>query len=135
MKNPFKRDGFDTLIGKGVVLKAATLILPVGTTTVVEGKIDGPHITVEQVDGKADLKTTIVITGGVRTYNEIIVPNVVITGEVDCDKIVVEGTLAIKAGAKVRANEIRYRSLVIENGAVVLAQMNHLDHISAGEQT
>lgn len=134
MKNPFKRAGFDTLIGKGVVLKAATLILPVGTTTVIEGMVDGPRIIVEQVEGKVDLKTTAVIAGSVRIYDEIIVPNVVITGEVNCNEIVVEGTLAIKAGAKVKANEIRYRSLVIEDGAIVLAQMNHIDHISAGEQ-
>lgn len=134
MKNPFKREGFDTLIAKGVTIKAATLILPLGSTTVIEGKVDGPQISAAQVEGKADLKTTIVIAGEVRTYNDITIPNVVITGSVDCDKIVVEGTLAIKAGARVKANEIRYRSLVIEDGAIVLAQMNHLDHISVGEQ-
>lgn len=134
MKNPFKRDGFDTLIGKDVIIKAATLILPIGTMTVIEGKVDGPQISAFAIEDKVDLKTAIVIAGSVRTYNDINVPNVVITGEVDCDKIVVEGTLAIKAGARVKANEIRYRNLVIENGAIVLAQMNHLDHISAGEQ-
>lgn len=133
MKNPFKRTGFDTLIGKGVTVKAATLILPLGSTTVIEGEVDGPQISAVQLEGKPDLKTTIVIAGRVRTYNDITIPNVVITGDVDCDKIVVEGTLAIKAGARVKANEIRYRSLVIEDGAIVLAQMNHLDHISAGE--
>lgn len=138
---------FDTMIAKGLVLKAATMILPVGSKTVIDGTVDGPQVMVEsdKVEGvkvlgvqvtkeKVDLETTLVVNGSLRTYNDIIVPNVMITGQVKCDKIVVEGTLAIKAGAKVDALEIRYRNLIIEDGAIVLAKMSHLDHIAEGEQ-
>ena len=60
MKNPFKLSGFDSIIAKGLTLRAATVIIGVGQTLVVH--------------------------------------------------------------------------LVIEDGAVVLGKMAHLDHISAGEQ-
>ena len=134
--NIFKRAGFDTLIGKDMVLRAATLILAPFTTTVIDGEVFGPDIKVaDQEPGKPDLKTTVIVNGKVKCVNDINVPNVIITGEVDVAMIICEGTLAIKAGAKVTANEIRYRDIVIENGAIVLAKMAHLDHISAGEQT
>jgi hypothetical protein len=65
---------------------------------------------------------------------ELNVSNVTVTGELTADVVICEGMLAIKAGAKVEADEIRYRSLTIEDGAVVLGTMGHLDHVSQGEQ-
>lgn len=142
MKNPFKTQGFDTLISKGMVLRAATMMLPAGSTTIVDGEVHGPDIKevtepnpnsfVNKLVGNA--QATLVVNGKVDCVNNIEVSNITIIGNVTVDKIICEGTLAIKSGAKVTANEIRYRSLVIEDGAVVLGQMSHLDHISAGEQ-
>lgn len=145
MRNPFTFRGFDTLIAKGTSLRIQTMWLGVGSTTVIDGDVHGPH---GSSDGcaiavsdslpitdrtKPDLKTTIVVNGSLNLVNDINVPNIVITGQVAAGKIICEGTLAIKAGAKVVANEIQYRSLVIEDGAIVLGTMAHLDHVSAGE--
>jgi cytoskeletal protein CcmA (bactofilin family) len=135
MKNPFKLSGFDSIIAKGLTLRAATVIIGVGQTLVVDGEVFGPDIKVaDQLDSKVDLKTTLIVNGTTECVNNITVPNLTVTGAVKVDMIICEGTLAIKAGAKVDANEIRYRHLVIEDGAVVLGKMAHLDHISAGEQ-
>lgn len=129
MKNPFKTQGFDTLISKGMVLRAATMMLPAGSTTIIDGEVHGPDI--KEVAEPNPNSFVNKLIGNTQT-------TLVVNGKVDCvnniDKIICEGTLAIKSGAKVTANEIRYRSLVIEDGAVVLGQMSHLDHISAGEQ-
>ncbi len=135
MKNPFKFRGFDSIIAKGLVLRAATVVIGVGQTLLIDGEVFGPDIKVaDKPDGsKPDLKTTVVIGGSVECVNNINVPNVVITGNVKVDMIICEGVLAIKAGAKIDANEIRYRSLVIEDGAVVLGNMRHLDYIPEGE--
>lgn len=146
MNNPFKRHGFDTLIGKGLVLRAATVLVPFGTTTMIDGEIFGPDVKMlapseptnkllDKFTGDNMSKTTLVVNGKVECVNNVEVYNIVITGEVKVDMIHCEGTLAIKAGAKVDANEIRYRNLVIEDGAIVLGKMAHLDYISAGEQT
>ena len=132
--NPFKRTGFDTLIAAGTKLNGS-VTLPANSITVLEGEIDGPSITMGLTETeKVASKTTLVVNGKAATVKEITVHNVTVTGEVVCDLLMVEGTLAIKAGAKIRAREVRYRDIHIETGAVVLAQMCHLDHVSAGEQ-
>jgi hypothetical protein len=42
--------------------------------------------------------------------------------------------LAVKGDAEIVAGTIYYRTLVIEPGAVILANMKHLDHVSEGEE-
>ena len=135
----FRSRGFDSLIGKG---------------TVIRGIIDIQPDSVMQIDGLAEVdiiqhgdegmgdvagmghriapKTTLHVNGEVRQYNmplEVTVHNVIVAGKLQCDKLRVEGTLAIKAGATIDADQIYYRNLVIENGAVVHGQMFHLDHL------
>jgi cytoskeletal protein CcmA (bactofilin family) len=129
--NPFKRAGFDSIVSDKFVFDGA-IIVPEGTTLIMDGFMNGPSIssmTSNPTDG-----TTLVVGGDVQV-DHVIISNVTVTGELKCKKLIVEGMLAIKAGAKVTAEEIQYRNLTIEDGAIVLGQMNHLDHISAGEQT
>jgi cytoskeletal protein CcmA (bactofilin family) len=57
----------------------------------------------------------------------ITVSDVTITGFVQCNSLHVEGTLAIKLGAKVNAEIVRYRRLIIEPGATLNARLVHLD--------
>lgn len=132
MKNPFARAGFDTLIGTHCTMNNGQLIIGANDTFMLDGTFIGDDV----VKGGEDIldKTTLIVNGKMRVKT-IKMPNVTITGEVECDLLIVEGVLALKCGGSVTAKEVRYRSLVIENGSVVSAQMNHLDHISAGEQT
>lgn len=129
--NPFKRAGFDSIVSNKFIIDGA-IIVPTGTTLIMDGFMRGPSIssmTTNPTDG-----TNLTIGGDVQVDN-VIITNVTITGELKCKRLIVEGMLAVKAGARVMAEEIRYRSLTIEDGAIVLGQMNHLDHISAGEMT
>jgi hypothetical protein len=152
MTSPFNLSSFNTYIGKKFLLRAATLKLPEGSTTIVDGIVHGPQVEVSPEPGELKAgfigyftrwlealrgrpETKLVINGYVECVNDIVVPSVVITGSVKADKIVCEGVLAIKSGAKVQANEILYRDLVIEDGAIILAKMSHLDYVSHGEQT
>jgi cytoskeletal protein CcmA (bactofilin family) len=64
------------------------------------------------------------------TENAVVVDNVIINGKVACNELRVEGMLAIKSTAVLKAQRIFYRQLVIETGAVVHGQMLHLDHVS-----
>lgn len=131
--NPFKRTGFDTLIAAGTKLNGS-ISLPANSVTVLDGEVDGPSIKMALTETEKVTKTTLIVNGKAGVVHDINVQNVTVTGEIICDLLTVEGTLAVKAGAKIKAREVRYRDIVIETGAVVLAQMNHLDHISAGEQ-
>ena len=133
MKNPFNRTGFDSLVSKNTTFNGAgALIIGLNETFVFDGNFVGIGI-MQEGDGSPN-KTTLVV-GGHMKAETITVSNVTITGRIDCDVIVVEGQLSIKGGATLKAREIRYRALTIEDGAVVIGQMNHLDYISAGEQT
>jgi cytoskeletal protein CcmA (bactofilin family) len=140
--NPFKRTGFDSIIGKGMVV-LGDLLLQEGTTTVIDGTLAGQDIRVHNTTpDKVDVKTTLVVGGSVsiargdlNSGGTIRVPNVTVAGVLECETLICEGRLALKAGAKIVAKQIQYRDIVIENGAIVLSQMMHLDHISAGEQT
>ena len=130
IKNPFARTGFDSLLTAGYTVNGSITLAP-NKTLVLDCDVNGDSIS--PVEHQAD-KTSVTIGGNVKV-KQLIAANVTITGSVTCDLMIVEGTLAIRADAKIIAKEIRYRDLFIETGAVVVAQMNHLDHISAGEIT
>lgn len=137
----FRSRGFDSLIGKGSTV-SGEFIIAADTTLVIDGVMDATvlHAEIKNED-KVAMKTTLHVNGmltmlAASTSNTpaiINVPNVIIAGKVTCDEIRVEGTLAIKAGAQLKAKTILYRSLIIETGAVVHGQMCHLDHVSQGE--
>lgn len=136
----FRSRGFDSLIGTETQLWG-DLFIARNSTFVIDGKMNGHNKITVLVDGdtKPDTKTTLRVNGEVWPTSpdrplEINVHNVVITGKVTCDTIHVEGTLAIRSGANLKADKIFYRELVIETGAVVHGQMYHLDHVSHGEQ-
>ena len=132
MKNPFARTGFDSLLGANCTINNGMLLIAVKQTFVLDGNFIGTEV----VKGGEDvIDGTTLIVGGTLKVNTVKIPNVTVTGKIECDLLVVEGTLAVKSGGEIKAREIRYRSLVIEDGSIVSAQMNHLDHISAGEQT
>ena len=143
--NPFKPAGFDNLIGVGMIINATECKLPAGSTLVVDGSVTTNEVTMiaeAPASGLLDklkpardaMKTTLIVNGDLSAIDKIVVNNVTVTGHVKAKLLVCEGMLAIKAGAKVEADEIRYRSLTIEDGAVVLGTMGHLDHVSQGEQ-
>lgn len=135
----FRSRGFDSIISKGTVLRGSLQLLS-DTTLVLDGLGLLSTVT-ETVAEKSKGKTTLVVNGELSSEAVIDTPliicvsNVTITGTVTCDVIRVEGTLAVKSGAKLNANKILYRELVIETGAVVLGKMCHLDYVSEGEQT
>ena len=133
VKNPFQRGGFDSFVSKNTTFNGAgALIIGANETFIFDGNFVGIGIT-QEGDGSPN-KTTLVVGGHMRVET-ITVSNITITGRIDCDVIIVEGQLSIKGDATLKAREIRYRALTIEDGAVVIGQMNHLDYISAGEQT
>lgn len=134
------------MIGKGLIIDATTVRLPLASTMIIDGELN--TTTIQMVaDSTAStglldkitpspnpMKTALVVGGKVTCTGELNVSNVTVTGELTADVVICEGMLAVKAGAKVEADEIRYRSLTIEDGAVVLGTMGHLDHVSQGEQ-
>ena len=109
----FRSRGFDSIIGKDLVISALYINIPPQSTLLVEG-----HVTVGLVNG--------VMTEGPT----IDVHNVVISGEVHCKEIRVLGTLAVKRGAKLNADNIHYRELIVETGAMLNGKMFHLDHVT-----
>lgn len=110
MKNPFKTKGFDTIISKGMTV-TGDLGLAKGTTTVVDGEICGGSISTQA--GIAQ-PTCLVVNGSASMKHNIEVHNVTVTGNLVCDTLIVSGILAVKNGASVRANTIKYGSLVVE---------------------
>lgn len=130
MKNPFARAGFDSLLGASCTINNGTLLIAAKQTFVLDGNFIGSEV----MGGDIADSTTLVVGGTLKVVT-VKIPNVTVTGKIECDLLVVEGTLAVKNGGEIKAREVQYRSLVIENGSIVSAQMNHLDHISAGEQT
>lgn len=127
MKNPFKsaKGGFDSLIGKGIQIDG-TLTLAPASTTQLDGIMKGDSIRVDSVTNEGKMSsTTLVINGEATTLKSIAVPNVTITGEVQCDVLIVSGVLAIKNGARVTAKVIRYNILVVETGAIISGQFEH----------
>ena len=126
----FRSRGFDSIIGKDLVISALYINIPPQSTLLVEG-----HVTVGLVNGvmtegpKPATKTTLRIAGFIRS-DTIDVHNVVISGEVHCKEIRVLGTLAVKRGAKLNADNIHYRELIVETGAMLNGKMFHLDHVT-----
>jgi cytoskeletal protein CcmA (bactofilin family) len=118
MKNPFKRTGFDTLISKGTTLEGMLFIEGV---TVIEGCVRGQ--TIQQ--GTDATSATLVVSGEVNIADDIRVQNVTITGTLRCRTLVVEGVLAVKDGASVFAETIKYGSLVVEPKASLNGTMSH----------
>lgn len=124
----FKTKGFDTIISKETMLTGA---LCFSGTTVVDGTIVGESIKQNTVDTKP---STLQVNGKVEVDQVIMIHDLTISGNVKAREIRVEGTFAVKSGAKVEADVIYYRTLHVEPGAIILAQMKHLDHVSEGEQ-
>lgn len=125
----FRTRGFDSLIGKELEVVGA-LKIKAGSTVVIEGQLLCTGISVVGED-RGNKDTTLRVSGkllpcGPADHLLIDVHNVVITGEVKCDELVVD-TLALKKGCVLRANEICYRQLIIETGAVVHGTMRHHD--------
>lgn len=132
MKNPFKRTGFDSLLSADTTINNGGMIIAANQTLILDGNFIGTEVV--QGGEPAVNKTTLVV-GGLIKVASITISNVTVTGKIECDLLIVEGVLSVKGGAEIKAREIRYRQLNIEPTAIVLAQLAHLDHISAGEQT
>lgn len=127
--NPFKSQGFDSLIAKGLKIEGHMTLAP-DTTTQIDGEMSGETISMTDAPAGKGTKTTLVVNGSVKTIQMIIVPNVTITGEVECSALEVVGVLAIKKGAKVKCNRIRYNTLIVETGAII---HGHFEHIQTAE--
>lgn len=136
MKKLFKNKSFDSLIGKDASLSNLDelKINGDGHRLIVDGIITSvKEITAS--DQEANKKPATLVINGLVTAKNVTVPNVVVTGNLFTDKLWVEDVLAIQNGAIVKAGIIYYRNLVIEEGAIIMAQLKHLDHVSEGEQT
>jgi cytoskeletal protein CcmA (bactofilin family) len=132
MKNPFKRAGFDSLLSVDTTIADGGLTIAANQTLILDGNFIG--VGVGQGGEPSANKTTLVVNGLLKV-KRVEVSNVTVTGRIECDLLIVEGLLAVKSGAQIKAREIRYRALNVESEAVMLAQLSHLDHVSAGEQT
>lgn len=132
----FRTRGFDTLIGQGTTIHGEIMLAP-NSTTVIDGSAYLNRVIELPVDGKTGDKTTLRVSGNLEPEFQkelnIEVHNVIITGKVVCKTIRVEGTLAVKAGATLKAEKILYRNYVSETGAIILGNLAHLDYVSEGE--
>ena len=141
MDNPFSRSGFDTLIGADTAIVGGTLLLGTDCTAQIDGTFSGysiretkaPDLTdaglIEKLRSRsAGKRSTLCIGGSVTVAGDVDVQNVTVTGTLVCDELIVHGQLSVKSGAKITATVVRYRKLHIEPGAVLMAQMEHLDH-------
>lgn len=124
----FKTKGFDTVISKETMLIGEMCFSGV---TVVDGIIEGQSIRQNTVDAK---KSSLHVNGSVQVNDVIVIHDLVICGNVTAKTIHVEGTLAVKSGAKLTADVVYYRTLHVEPGSVIIAKLEHLDHVSAGEK-
>lgn len=134
MKNPFKQSGFDTIIGTETSING-NIAIGLKQTVVVQGTVTGKYISDGGANGEVTSNGTLVVNGKVFIEGDITVHNVTVTGKLVCKTLTIEGTLAIKSGAMITADQIFYRDLVIEPGAIVLSRLDHLDYVSSGEQT
>lgn len=130
--NPFKSQGFDSLIAKGLKIEG-TLTLAPASCTQIDGVMHGDSICVETLANVGKINsTTLVVNGSATAIRSIVVPNVTITGEVTCDSLVVSGILAIKKGARINCKRIEYNILVVETGAII---NGHFEHIASHQVT
>lgn len=131
--NPFKSQGFDSLIAKGLKIEG-TLTLAPSSCTQLDGVMHGDSICVDVAAnvGKTD-STILVVNGSATAIKSIVVPNVTITGEVTCDSLVVSGILAIKKGARINCKRIEYNTLIVETGAIINGHFEHITsrHVAA----
>ena len=128
--NFFKTKGFDTLIGINTVVAGS---LHLSGATIIDGIFRGQSITADP-SALVKTKTTLLVNGSATCESIILADDLTVCGTVAAKEIRVEGTFAVKSDAKVTAGTIYYRTLVIEPGAVILAELKHLDHVSEGEQ-
>lgn len=129
MTSLFRSRGFDSLIGKGTAIHGQ-IVIAANSTTLIEGTAFLSTARGENIEGDAGSKTTLHVAGQLLPSGDLNVEvhNVIITGKVVCKTIRVDGTLAVKAGATLIAENILYRKLIIETGAIVRGQMSHIDH-------
>ena len=122
----FKTKGFDSIISKGTTITGEMVL---DGTTVIDGTFAGESI---RSDLSADRKSknVLIVNGTVNVKSVVISNDLTITGGVHAKEVRVEGTLAIKAGCRLQADAIYYRTLVAEPGAVILGEMRHLDYSS-----
>lgn len=136
--NPFTPTSFDSIIGKGMAITGGSMSIPQGTGAVIDGTFHGTSICDEGNSPSTSIfgrireigtpsTSTLTVNGSADITDEVQVHNVTVTGTLTAKRIVCNGMLAVKAGAKITADEVCYRSLTIENGAIVLARMVHLD--------
>lgn len=135
----FKTKGFDSIISKNVAVTGAISVAQ-GSTTIIDGEASLTDLSMAPSSTDRQKCTTTVIVNGKVAPSEneqldINIDNVTITGSVTCTSIWVEGTLAVKAGAELRAENIFYRTLEAQPGAILLGKMQHLDLCSVGEIT
>lgn len=126
MRNPFKTQGFDTLIGKDTVISGRMLLKG---TVVIDGTFNGDRIWNNE-NAEVKTKTALVVNGTVDVKEVVIADDLTITGTVHACTVRVEGTLAIRSGCMLKATRIYYRTLVAEPDAVIIGELLHLDHSS-----
>lgn len=126
MKNPFKTTGFDTIIGNGVCINGTVIL---SGTTVLDGHFDGDYLGSDPNAESAvkPVKTTLLVNGTVNCKSVVLADDLSINGAVTADEIRVSGVLAIHKDAKVTAVTIYYRTLVIQPGALIQANLKHID--------
>lgn len=115
MKNPFKSDGFDSVIGPSTTLVGSA---DVYGTMVVDGKIVGTTITGK--DGS-------VFVNGQVDAESIRLANLTVCGAVSVKDVYVTGTLSVKKGAALTAENIFYVNLVIDPGAEITGNLQKLE--------
>lgn len=122
--------GFDTLIGTNVTLDSVHLRIAADTTVVVNGTIANAKIETSSSRGK----TMLVINGSVHcTDGELSVNNLVHAGKLECDVLIVDGELTVKAGSTLVANEIRYNKLIIEPSAIITGHLQPISSTTVSE--
>lgn len=126
MKNLFKAQGFDTIIGKGLVVNGEMIL---NGTCVIEGTFNGYGIRSDQ-NAQFAAHSALVVNGNVNVTDVVISDELMITGNVTACTVRVEGTLAIKSGGMLKATTIYYRTLVAEPDAAIIGELRHLDYSS-----
>jgi cytoskeletal protein CcmA (bactofilin family) len=127
--NIFKTKGFDSLIGAGTLIHGP---ITVKGTLVVDGEVTQGDIKGEGGEGKSD-KSGLLVNGKL-SVGIIALQDLTVTGRVDAKEVVIQGTLAVRSGATLKAERIYYRFLVVEPKAVLLGELIHLDHSPAVEE-
>lgn len=116
MRNPFKSQGFDSIIGPSTTVVGA---VDVHGTMVVNGKVVGTQISGN--DGT-------VFVNGALDVEVVRLANLTIAGGiVSAKEVFISGILAVKKGATLEATNIHYTTLVIEPGAEITGNLQRYD--------